>query len=406
MYKIEKHAEEKSQWIDHTHQVIIITKQFLSALQNTEIGQRGYLLTEKLDYLEPYQIGIHDAFENYNLLYKKTWDNKNQTERLEKIKILMEKKFEELKLTISLNQNGNRIQAINFVKNDTGKLLMDEIRSIIKDFTHEEEVLLKKRQDDFVSERSKLNTFIIVGMSFFTFMAVLTFLFLNTTLFHTMELLLKNTHKMEDGKKIDIKDVTSQDEMGYLLSSFYKMNEKVLEREKKLSYIAHHDELTGLQNRVNVYDYINKVIKKAKKENSKVSVLFLDLNKFKEVNDTFGHEAGDILLKESAVRFNNVIRTSDTIFRLGGDEFLIVIENIQNEEIVERIINNMFEIIKTPVMYKDIKMKISVSVGISFYPKDATTPDGLIKYSDIAMYMAKKDEKKHYKYFNTSMLPK
>ena len=403
-FQLEQISTKKQKWIHHTHQVIITTDDFLSSMQDLETGQRGYLLTENVNYLEPYYNGLIDAKNAFDILYAKTLDNKNQTKRLVKIKILMNSKISELQETIELVKNGDLQKAIILVKNDIGKNIMDKLRSIVKDFTYEETLLLEKRKGEFLAHKSQVITLIFVAMTFFIMMAIFTFLFLNKTLFYPMELLLRNTHKMEDGEKIDIKDITSQDEMGYLLSSFFQMNEKVVLREANLNYIANHDELTGLKNRVKVYEYINKSIEKAKEENTKVAVLFIDLNKFKEINDRLGHEAGDVLLKEAASRFNSVVRSTDFVFRFGGDEFLILLANITDLLAVEKIINSILESIKTPVKYKDEKIQISVSIGIALYPEDALTSDELIKASDIAMYAAKRDKTLDYKHFEANML--
>ena len=403
-FQLEQYSNKKQKWINHTHEVIINTEDFLSAMQNLETGQRGYLLTENVNYLEPYHLGLVNARESFNTLYKKTLDNKSQTKRLVSIEILMKSKISELQETIKLVENGDLLGAIKLVKNDIGKNIMDKIRVIIKDFAYVETILLEKRKGEFLAHRSQLVTLIFVAMTFFIMMAIFTFLFLNKTLFYPMGLLLKNTHKMQKGEKIDVRDITSQDEMGYLLSSFFKMNEKVLLREENLNFIAHHDELTGLKNRVKVYDYIAKSIEKAKKENTKVSVLFIDLNKFKDINDTLGHEAGDVLLQEIASRFTSAVRSTDVVFRIGGDEFLILLENITDLLAVEKVIESILESIKTPVKYKNEKIQISVSIGIALYPDDALTSDELIKASDIAMYAAKRDKTLDYKHFEANML--
>jgi len=132
--------------------------------------------------------------------------------------------------------------------------------------------------------------------------------------------------------------------------------------------------------------------------------LFIDLNKFKLINDTLGHEAGDFLLKEAANRFKNAIRTDDIVFRLGGDEFLILITNVMNNSQVKEVITKIFESIKTPVNYNGKPIDISASIGIAMFPKNGETPEELMKAADAAMYAAKQDKDSHYKFFDTAML--
>ena len=114
--------------------------------------------------------------------------------------------------------------------------------------------------------------------------------------------------------------------------------------------------------------------------------MFIDLNKFKLINDTLGHEAGDFLLKEAANRFKNAIRTDDIVFRLGGDEFLILITNVMNNSQVKEVITKIFESIKTPVNYNGKPIDISASIGIAMFPKNGETPEELMKAADAAMY--------------------
>ena len=117
--------------------------------------------------------------------------------------------------------------------------------------------------------------------------------------------------------------------------------------------------------------------KKQKSKKTNVSILFIDLNKFKEISDTLGHEAGDVLLKEAAIRFTNPVRSTDVVFRFGGDEFLILLENINDILAVEKVINSILELIKKPIVYK--KIQLSVSIRKSLYPKDASSSDELNK---------------------------
>lgn len=403
-FLLENYTLERTKWIDHTHEVIILSERYLGSLQDAETGQRGYLLTKKLNYLEPYHTSLKESTVLFDELYAKTSDNPAQTTRLNIIKKLMDNKFAELAQTIKLTQQDDYAASLKLVESGVGKKVMDEIRVELKEFIYTEKLLLQQRKGDFQANRSQIVTLIVVAITFFVMMAIFTFMFLSKTLFVPMELLLKNTQRMDDGLKIDIRDITSQDEMGYLLSSFYKMNEKVTEREESLSYTANHDELTGLANRVKLFEVLGDSIKTAHNNKSKVAVLFLDLDKFKVVNDTLGHEAGDVLLMEASSRFTNAVRSDDKVFRIGGDEFLILLNDIQETSDVEHVMNNILDTIKIPVLHKGEVIKLSVSIGIAIFPEDATTPDELIRAADIAMYTAKQEADVNYKFFDTGLL--
>ncbi len=248
-------------------------------------------------------------------------------------------------------------------------------------------------------EGSDLISFFVLAST-----AVITTSFLNRKLFAPLELLVSNTHKMENGKKLDISDVVESDEMGYLLSRFFEMNEKIHKRTMLLTYKAHHDELTGLNNRTNLYSEIGKSIKALKEFDSKFAVFFLDLDKFKYLNDTLGHDAGDQILKETAARLKNAVRCNDTVFRVGGDEFIILVKDLTAVSDVQDIVSNVLNAFISPVMIAGQAVEISLSLGISVSPDDTNNSEELVKFSDVAMYEAKRDKDTNYKFFARSML--
>lgn len=403
-FKLESYGEEKLKWVNHTNEVIITTKNLIGAIKDTETGQRGYILTNNVDYLEPYYTGLLDAEIFFMKLRSLTTDNLTQQKRLDSIKKSMKLKFEELIETIKLTEDKDYNKAIEIIKDNKGKKYMDDIRFHIDKFINAEMILLEKRKGDFRAHRAKITTIIIVEIMFFVFLAFMTMSFLNRNLFHPLKLLLSSTHKMEDGKKLEIQDVTSSDEMGYLLASFYKMNEKVHARTQKLDYKAHHDELTGLQNRTSLFDEIENSIIALKETDSKSAIMFIDLNKFKPINDTFGHDVGDAILVETAKRLKSAVRSNDIVFRIGGDEFLVLIEEVRDSSQVELIVSKILKEFAKSGTFQGHEIEIGLSIGVSIAPDDSKEADELVKMADIAMYEAKKDSENRYKMFNVSML--
>lgn len=236
-FQLEKYGEEKLEWVNHTNEVIIDINEFLSHLKDTETGQRGYLLTGDISYLEPYHDGLGETLKHFAHLKELTSDNPLQQKRLDSVKKLMHLKFDELALTIKLkqNQNGKGDEALAIVRQNKGKQYMDDIRNIFEEFLQTEMVLLKQRKGDIRENRAKITTVIIIEIMFFVFLAFITILFLNKNLFSPLKLLLSSTQKMEAGEKVDIAGITSNDEMGYLLSSFFKMYKKVGARTELLT---------------------------------------------------------------------------------------------------------------------------------------------------------------------------
>ena len=233
-FQLEKNGEEKLEWVTHTNKVIIDINEFLSHLKDTETGQRGYLLTGDISYLAPYHDGIIESKKHFGHLKELTSDNPLQQKRLDSVKKLMTLKFDELAQTIKLKQNKNANEALAIVNKNKGKQYMDDIRIIFDEFLQTEVLLLKQRKKDFNENRADITFTIIIEIILFVFLAFITVLFLNKNLFSPLKILLSNTQKMEVGEKIDIVNIASNDEIGDLHSSFFKMYEEVRARTKLL----------------------------------------------------------------------------------------------------------------------------------------------------------------------------
>jgi len=166
---------------------------------------------------------------------------------------------------------------------------------------------------------------------------------------------------------------------------------------EKLKILSLYDNLTGLPNRILFYDRIKQEIAYAKREHKKFALMFFDLDNFKEVNDKFGHDIGDLLLQETANRFKSLLRETDTICRLGGDEFIILLARLTRPEVnIVDIIQKILITLDKPFTIENHQISVSVSIGISLYPDNGQTGEELIKNADKAMYRAKKDSINHY----------
>ncbi|MBU3013921.1 diguanylate cyclase [Poseidonibacter lekithochrous] len=403
IYLLEKYSSNKLLAVNNTHEIIIATNKLISHINDAETGQRGYLLTQNLEYLEPYHIGKRDLFIVLEFLTKQVQDEE-QKENLENLKKLITEKFSDMQKTIDLGKNNQFNEAINYVKRGIGKNYMDQVKAITAKFIYRENFLLQTRKGNYKSNRVTIMTLMYVELTFIILFSLLAWVIVSKSFFEPLKLLLNSTKKVESGEKIDINEVTTQDEMGYLIANFYKMHEKILEREEHLSHIATHDTLTSLLNREKLYEYLDTSLQNANDTNTQTYVLFMDLNKFKIINDTFGHEAGDLMLQTAAKRFKSILREEDELFRIGGDEFLIVIQNIIEQSQIDVIIKKLLDTTIEPINYSTHKMKLSVSIGISSYPDTANNKEELIKSADIAMYEAKKNRKEHFIYFDKSMM--
>ena len=167
-----------------------------------------------------------------------------------------------------------------------------------------------------------------------------------------------------------------------LLTRLKRTNEQITE-------LAHHDSLTGLPNRILFYDRLNQSIARARREKESIAVLYLDLDGFKLVNDTYGHDVGDALLCEAARRIRACVRVSDTVARMGGDEFTVILCNVKTVNSKDRVAKKIIDAISRPFMLNGKECSVSVSIGIALYPDNGETAEQLIKIADAAMYLAK-----------------
>lgn len=173
--------------------------------------------------------------------------------------------------------------------------------------------------------------------------------------------------------------------------------------EAQVTHLAHYDQLTGLPNRVLFLDRLRQVIKKAQRTGQTVTLMFLDLDKFKEVNDSLGHDLGDMLLKNVARRLESCVRESDTVARMGGDEFTIILNDVNSQINIERIAQDILDKMTSPFYLGDEVIHVSTSIGISNFPKDGDEVELLLKNADQAMYAAKESGRNRFQYFTPMM---
>ncbi len=178
---------------------------------------------------------------------------------------------------------------------------------------------------------------------------------------------------------------------------------KIKRSEQRLNYLAYHDSLTGLANRLLFHDRLQQAIWQAKRNEDILAVLYLDLDRFKIINDTLGHSIGDRVLRQVAERLKKCVRESDTVSRWGGDEFTIIMQNIKLVQDVGKIAKAILGSLSQAFRHEGYELYIRASLGISMYPNDGDEVDDILKKADTAMYQAKLHGKNNYKFFSQSM---
>jgi len=173
--------------------------------------------------------------------------------------------------------------------------------------------------------------------------------------------------------------------------------------QDRIAFMAHHDALTGLANRTQLIEKLNEALASAGSEHDGVAVHFIDLDRFKRVNDTLGHDGGDSLLKVVAERLRAIVRADDIVARLGGDEFVIVQIDVENNTQAEGLARRLIEITTAPIELKEQTINATVSVGIALAPADGLNPERLLKSADLALYRAKAEGRNCIRFFRPEM---
>jgi len=202
---------------------------------------------------------------------------------------------------------------------------------------------------------------------------------------------------------VSISSIRDSDKRVTNYASFIKDISKRKKYEKEMHFRVNYDRLTRLPNRSFFKERLTHAISRAKRESQTMAALFLDIDNFKNVNDTYGHSVGDLLLKEASARLMETLRESDTVSRLGDDEFAILLEEVANEFEVKDVVCRLIDNMNKPYLLDEYEIFVSVSVGITLFPDEGDSADAVMKSADIAITHAKKKGKNRYEFFAKEM---
>ncbi|WP_082694658.1 EAL domain-containing protein [Rheinheimera sp. EpRS3] len=201
---------------------------------------------------------------------------------------------------------------------------------------------------------------------------------------------------------INISAIGEQQELAFFVLVFTDITAQKM-AEDELRYLANYDALTGLPNRALLMDRIYHGIDQAKRDKRSLALCFIDLDKFKQINDSLGHDVGDLLLKEVARRLTLTLRDSDTVARLGGDEFIVLLEGYKTADNISHVARKMLTVVSEPMQLGTHTVGVSPSIGIAIYPDDAINAIELLKHADVAMYHAKEAGRNNFQFFTAEM---
>jgi diguanylate cyclase (GGDEF)-like protein len=215
-----------------------------------------------------------------------------------------------------------------------------------------------------------------------------------------------------DHKQAAILAIDRQDEIGVLARSFTQMQneihqqlEALQESREELEHMARHDVLTGLPNRRAFQERLEQALARAQRSGERFALFFIDVDNFKSINDRFGHQGGDAVLKIVALRLVATTRKADAIARLGGDEFVVLLDNPTQREDVIMIAEKLLESVRSPILHRGTELQVGFSIGISMYPDDGRTAADLMARADRAMYDAKDAGRNGFRFSNGKTQP-
>lgn len=356
-YQQIQELEEANAWVAHTHEVIETSDSMFKNVLLMGSAGRAFLFTGQQEYVLDFNNYSNQAFNDLTLLKQLTINNFEQRARISEFESNLKNRTSALTNIINIKQKKAFDDKILISETHESLKFIAKLNEAHNTINEAERKLLEVR-GALVHEHSK-------NVVFFTML----------------------------GDAVSILIL-----VGGLIIIIYQLKLRS-QVEDKLQHLAYHDMLTGLANRSYLESRIIETIQVCQRHSEKMALIFVDIDKFKSINDRFGHDAGDFVLQTLATRLLAHVRSIDTVCRLGGDEFIIILAGIREKSDIETAMHKIFEIMNAEIIYKKNHFSVKVSVGISMYPDDGKDARTLMKNSDIAMYQAKEKGGNNYHYY-------
>lgn len=332
----------------HSNTVMDAVDSLMAHMSDVETGERGYIITGNDNYLEPHEHGLAMVYRQRDEIVRLLADDSAEQDRLTNLAMLVDSKVAVSQSNVQARKQGFDVARAR-VMEGAGKREMDALRVVLGEMSKAQ----SERRNELRSQRDSMMDELKRNMAIAAvlFVAILSYLYF------------------------------------YLMRMVSLMHEA----EQQMVHLATHDVLTGLPNRRLMLEHLNQAIQRCVRHKKSMALLFLDLNGFKPVNDKYGHEAGDEVLKQVARRLSAAMRASDRVARLGGDEFVVMVEDIANKEDICDIVRKVDAEIERPILLKEQgEVAVSTSIGVAIYPRDGEDMETLLSNADTAMYEAKR----------------
>lgn len=289
--------------------------------------------------------------------------------------------------------------------------ILERIEDLLDSFNKTFIALRAELNKQSISDIKKLNDinqslsfFIIMMSALALFLSIIGYLIFDRNILQPIARTTRALLMQSQGVSHELNLKSKASETRNLVEAFNQMSEQIRQRETHLDFMAHHDALTRLPNRLLFNERLEHALTLLQRSQKKLAIMLLDLDRFKMINDTLGHLFGDKLLQEAAKRLLNCMRSQDTVCRLGGDEFSILVENISDAKEIEVFSKKIIDLFRQPFYIDDQEVHISTSIGIAIAPLHSNQPSTLIRYADIAMYQSKNLGGNQFTWFNNSLI--
>ena len=388
--------------VTNTNSILILKGDLLDNIVNAESAQRGYLITSNKNYLNPFQNGKAKAQWSLNKLQELTISDPTQQEMLSALETLIDKKFSEMQTTIDLHFSGRKDESTALVNTNEGIELMERVRSILQSLNDD---LIYKRdiqQKELITLQENMRLIFIFESVFFAVVLLFLALIVSKTILQPINKLIVSVKAFELDRKFIPVQISSRDELGLLAQTFNNMAAKAssaasemkgvikkTEKQRDQALIESiSDPLTGLSNRKFMEVELKKLMLSSKRYETALSLIMLDLDHFKKVNDTYGHVIGDLVLKRISKLIKRTMRASDLTIRYGGEEFIIVMDHTASDEAM----------IKAETLRKDVEgleieelggHPITISLGVTQLCQEDDSIESFVARADEALYKAK-----------------
>lgn len=338
----------------HFNAVMDVMDSLIAHMIDVETGERGYIITGNDNYLEPHEHGLAMVYRQRDELGHLLADEPSEQGRLASLAMRIDAKVAVSRSNVQARKQDFEAARAR-VMEGAGKREMDALRVVFDEMSQAQ----AKRRRELRSQRDSMMDELKRNMA------------IAAVLFVTL--------------------------LGYLHFRLMRMVGLMHEAEQQVRHLATHDVLTGLPNRRLMLEHLNQAIQRCVRHKKGMALLFLDLNGFKPINDKYGHEAGDEVLKQVARRLSATMRASDMVARLGGDEFVVMVEDITDKEDICDIVRKVDAEIEHPILLKEQgEVAVSTSIGVAIYPRDGEDMETLLSNADTAMYEAKRSHSNCY----------